>query len=70
MQTRCIEILQENSDFISAERQLREQLLEIRRKSNPDPKVKLLESKVYINQAINYYSMGRLEECINRFEKC
>jgi hypothetical protein len=42
----------------------------IRSKRFKEPKVKLRESEIYINQAINYYSMGKLEECVNRFAKC
>jgi hypothetical protein len=53
MQTTIINILQENSDFLSAERELKRQISFITSKQFTDPKAKLRESEMHINLGVN-----------------
>ena len=53
MQTTIVNILQENSDFLSAERELKRQINCITSKKFTHPMAKLRESEMNINLGVN-----------------
>jgi len=70
MKMKIISFYQENSNFIAADALLEDQrkMLSSKKLKN-DPRAKLALSETIINQGVNNFSVGKINETIVNFKK-